>query len=768
MAKFTVDTHLFRELGDLLVGRDSTALVELIKNSYDADATFVSVYAEALDDLDRAFIQVTDDGVGMTACEFEQGFLRVASRTKDQGDRVSSRYHRRFTGSKGIGRLAAHKLARFIEINTVACEGRPPTSCERVDASIDWDMVEGQETLDEIEGTSAIRVSSEPVPAGVESGTVITLRRLRRKWTARELGRFLLEVQTFPPPEVLVELPTKLLGQSLLFNKAKVYDTTSSDPGFHIILDGEFTPGDDYWQNLAEASSWVIEIDALGESGKVHYALAPTKKTVHEYPEATRKDFSLEHPHPRSGPFFQARILVREGQRSGSREMRRWADRASGIRVFLEGFRALPYGEPKNDWLGLDADYRRRSRTLSSLQDGGFGASLAAEDDDKDAALIILGNNSYFGAVFLTQAGASSLRMLVNREGFVPEAAFENLTDLVRKGVDLSTRVRASTKFISRVERREQRAAGRTDGERASVATPSIPFTEALEQSVARARALTSEATQLVATGDADKAAETLSRAVTEVEKASRLQDRRIPERAMLRVLASVGTQMAGFIHEINGLLAMTEAIDATLDRVRREPSLPKAARQELAKLHGAVGQLQRSLERHASYLIDVVTPNARRRRVRQSLAERFDAGKRLVEFMAENRRIKIINEIPEGLKSPPMFPAELTMVFSNLLTNAVKAAGPGGQIRARARRGADGTVALVIENTGVAVDLPESERWFTPFESTTTGVDPILGQGMGLGLPITRSMLEEYGADIKFVRAGPGYATAIEIVFAQ
>ena len=39
VAKFTVDTHLFRELGELLVGRDSTALIELIKNAYDADAT---------------------------------------------------------------------------------------------------------------------------------------------------------------------------------------------------------------------------------------------------------------------------------------------------------------------------------------------------------------------------------------------------------------------------------------------------------------------------------------------------------------------------------------------------------------------------------------------------------------------------------------------------------------------------------------------------------------------------------------------------------
>ena len=80
MAKFTVDTRLFRELGELLVGRDSTALVELVKNAYDADATSITVYGEQLEDLSRGFIQVTDDGLGMSEEEFLQGFLRIASK----------------------------------------------------------------------------------------------------------------------------------------------------------------------------------------------------------------------------------------------------------------------------------------------------------------------------------------------------------------------------------------------------------------------------------------------------------------------------------------------------------------------------------------------------------------------------------------------------------------------------------------------------------------------------------------------------------------
>src|SRR5262249_39546063 len=106
MAQFTVDTHIFRELGELLVGRDSTALVELIKNAYDADATEIVVNGVNLDNPAKGYITIDDNGVGMQAKQFEDGFLRIASRLKEQGARESKRFKRRFTGAKGIGRLA--------------------------------------------------------------------------------------------------------------------------------------------------------------------------------------------------------------------------------------------------------------------------------------------------------------------------------------------------------------------------------------------------------------------------------------------------------------------------------------------------------------------------------------------------------------------------------------------------------------------------------------------------------------------------------------
>ena len=105
-------------------------------------------------------------------------------------------------------------------------------------------------------------------------------------------------------------------------------------------------------------------------------------------------------------------------------------------------------------------------------------------------------------------------------------------------------------------------------------------------------------------------------------------------------------------------------------------------------------GDLRRNVERQASYLFDVVTPDARRRRSRQVIADRFDTGVKLIAYSAERQGIKIINKISTQLRSPPMFPAELTTAFSNLLSNAVKAAGSKGTIRASSRERSDGTIA--------------------------------------------------------------------------
>ena len=372
------------------------------------------------------------------------------------------------------------------------------------------------------------------------------------------------------------------------------------------------------------------------------------------------------------------------------------------------------------------------------------------------------------GEWFLTQERAPTLRVLVNREGFVPEAAFDMLVTLVRTGVDLCTRVRAATNLPARRRRREERRKAR-DAESASEVekNASAPDSQAERRSlpdlIAEVGTSISEARLLVSQGNADAAQPKMRDAVQTMEKAKEQADSVISEGALFRVLASVGTQMAAFAHEMNALLGAAQTLREGLRLILDDRTLQPSQRRRVRLAWAAAVDLTQWIERHASYLVDVVTSDARRRRSRQYLAERFDTAVRLVRHSAERRKVRIENRIPPALRTLPMFPAELTTVFANLLTNAVKGAREDGHIVASADDN-EGALQVRVQNTGVVVDVEEAERWFEPFESTTQEINPLLGQGMGLGLTIARRILDYYGITIRFVEADPAFATAIEM----
>jgi signal transduction histidine kinase len=759
VARFTVDTHLFRELGELLVGRDSTALVELLKNAYDADTQDLFVYGEGLDTR-NGFIQITDDGIGMSHEEFQLGFLRIASRRKEEGNRRSLRYGRRYTGAKGIGRLAAHKLAEVIVVESYPDPSvRPPREAELeplrgVKATIDWAKIEEKQTFDEIDddGLSIAPIDLEPE---IEFGTIITLKRLRRKWNARDLGRFFAEVQAFEPPAVLSQkvpasaLTTEMCAKELLFEGPRLRDSESDDPGFKVTMEGQLASGESYWQTLAAACDWIVEIDA--KSKKVKYAVTPTLKARRDNPVVSGDTFSESHPLSSVKLEFHARIFVRVGRLRLPVSEAEWARSSAGVRVYYEGFRVLPYGELRNDWLALDSEYVRRSaKAEEDDQDDGTGISASQK------ALWSLPNANFFGAVFLTADRSEGLQQLINREGFVPNDAYDALVKIVKTGIDLASRVRKAS--ADAPPPRSSR--GRTP-------KPSLPSSNDALGQVAKAAALLNAARSSAATGSPK---ETIRKTAEALEAVSSLREsfgEIAEERAMLRVLASVGTQLASFIHELNGLIEMAHLLDRFVSKLRNDKTTSSRHRKDLAEVQGALADLRRSLERHASYLMDVVTPDARRRRSRQSISRGFASGVRLVERIADRRGISIQNEIPESLKSPPMFAAELTTVFSNLLTNAIKAVGAeGGKILAKGKASSSGEAVVKVENTGERIDLRKAERWFQPFQSTTAKVDPGLGQGMGLGLTITRQILEENGSTIVFVEPSKGFSTALELVF--
>lgn len=760
MAQFTVDTHLFRELGELLVGRDSTALVELIKNAYDADATSVIVLGEHLDDPDRGRIRISDDGVGMTRSLFQRGFLRIASRIKEEGARRSPLYQRRFTGAKGVGRLAAHKLGQYMTVVSVPHPSVANPDREGLKATIDWRMIESKETLEEVASTDAVRLL--PYRNGShEPGTKIELTALRRRWTPAERSRVIREVHSFRPPPVLVRMDGNIPAKALLFSEPRIRDVAKSsrDPGFDVHLLGDFDVGEEYWSVVAEAADWILEIEADSSSRSVRYLVTPTRNGLRGAPDAEQHSFSWDTRSLGNFPSLNARILVREGSKGIKQSQRTWLVESAGIKVYMEGFRVLPYGEPQDDWLTIDFDYSQRARALRYLDDTELNLSRFGESD-RDAPLVALRNQSYYGAVFLTSTGASQLRMLVNREGFVPDAAFQALQRLVRVGVDLSVRVRAFEGQGRRASRRAARS------QSASKPPERMRMRQEAEKAAKRASELASQARAAAMAGRLPQAKELMGAAVDEVERSARFTGQLAANRSIMQVLAGVGLQMSSFVHEMTGLLSMAAALEKAVAQLRSELDLDARARRKLAELQQHIGDLRRVAERQASYLTDITSPDARRRRSRQKLAERLDTSARLVRGAADKRRIEIENRIPSEIKSPPMYPAELIIIFSNLLTNAIKACGNNGRIRAAASVDDEGLVSFRMENTGKRVKLRDAEQWFLPFKSTSLEPDPNLGQGMGMGLPIVRNILEEYGATIHFVRPTRDFATALEIRF--
>ncbi|MFR9752490.1 ATP-binding protein [Nocardia sp. 004] len=116
------------KLGIQLYDRVSAVLVELIANSYDADATLVEVSlpwgvtpagtVHAAEEPQYEIV-VTDNGHGMTAAEVNEHYLMVGSdRRMRMGSDLSRERKRPVMGRKGIGKLAAFGICRTIEVIT--------------------------------------------------------------------------------------------------------------------------------------------------------------------------------------------------------------------------------------------------------------------------------------------------------------------------------------------------------------------------------------------------------------------------------------------------------------------------------------------------------------------------------------------------------------------------------------------------------------------------------------------------------------------------
>lgn len=119
--KFLSGAMSIIQMGEEQIGHPSTAINELVKNAYDADADKCWVYTQYDNNPTRNFLIVKDNGLGMNENTLFGNWLitsRSSKRDDDKELRKSLIFERRFLGSKGIGRLAAMALGRYLTVIT--------------------------------------------------------------------------------------------------------------------------------------------------------------------------------------------------------------------------------------------------------------------------------------------------------------------------------------------------------------------------------------------------------------------------------------------------------------------------------------------------------------------------------------------------------------------------------------------------------------------------------------------------------------------------
>ncbi|ANB18797.1 sensor histidine kinase [Dokdonella koreensis] len=418
-------------LGDQLIKNERVALVELIKNAYDADASWVKVSFDGFDSTFRgnadSRIVIEDDGVGMTPDIIENHWANPATPIKLQdkhAQRGITKKGRVIQGEKGIGRFALLKLGRTITLTTRASRA----SAEQVlilDVSgYNTDFIDENKNalfLDDVrlslrEVEPAQQISTQVMELGVKSmrrprhGTRIEISHLTSTWSKKKVDEVYLD----------------LMRLQSIFNLGGE-DDEPEDP-FEIVIyrNGTYEPFADVRQQdlanlLKSRAVFHIEgrFDAVTESFKFTVDGRPQQIALTD-PVLTgmrifRDNFgtSLDR-RTQCGPFRFEFYVFDFGADAGTKYRLDNDDkellRQHRIYLYRDGIRVYPYGDPDDDWLLIDV---RR------------GTVKASE---------FLSNDQVVGHVNITQAGNPDLRDKTSREGLVdtgdPTADFRALLQI--------------------------------------------------------------------------------------------------------------------------------------------------------------------------------------------------------------------------------------------------------------------------------------------------------------------------------------------------
>jgi len=383
--------RILRTFGDELISSETVAVIELVKNSYDADATRVMVRFTGPLEVGAGAIDVIDDGHGMSTETVTTTWMEPATLFR-AAERRSEVQGRRVLGEKGIGRFAASRLADRLLLVT-----RRPEAEFETTALFDWSQFDDEESyLSDVEVLWEETEPQELTPDGTH-GTLLHMEGLRTDWDREKFQTLHRALSRLISPfasadgggpqnfQIALEAPGELSDLSGEIGPVEALQNPEYLLRGSIAADGSY--------------QFTLRVGRSGEEERISGILKPEDRST-----------------PACGPLeLELRVWDRDAdairaiaseQGLGVRDFRSELDEFSGVSIYRDGFRVFPYGERGDDWLGLDL--RRVNQPTRRIS-----------------------NNQIAGYVSISHEENSELRDQTNREGLMQNRAYEDLRDLV-------------------------------------------------------------------------------------------------------------------------------------------------------------------------------------------------------------------------------------------------------------------------------------------------------------------------------------------------
>ena len=400
---FRPRARLIKTIGEELISDDKVAIIELVKNSYDAYSELKegssiveiifngNVNSRIVDNKKHYYIEkenssiiIYDEGVGMNFETVESAWMEPATNFKKLSKNQNAK--KKFAGEKGIGRFASAKLASKLELITKQKDQ------DEIVVTFDWnDFSNENDYLDNI----LVKWMIRPAQEIKEHGTILKLLDLNEEWDREKINDLRVALSRLLNPIVPVEdflinlnLPGELGDLSGIIERPE----TLNRPNYSIkgsISDNGRPQGLKFYSK--EKGEW-------------------------EDIRINENEFSIGRQFTAGTFSFEFKVWNRETNElkaladeisSMVKNVKKDLDDLCGISIYRDNIRVLPYGNKNNDWVRLDMR-RVNNPTLR------------------------LSNNQIVGYVSIGIETNPLLKDQSNREGIVESQAFEDLKDYVK------------------------------------------------------------------------------------------------------------------------------------------------------------------------------------------------------------------------------------------------------------------------------------------------------------------------------------------------